>query len=184
MPQLAQHDALIVVDVQRDFCPGGVLAVPGGDEVVPVLNDWIAAAQRADIPLFFSRDWHPKNHLSFETAGGPWPPHCVQDSAGAQFHPDLAVPEAARIITKGARFDKDQNSAFDDTGLAAELRRLGVKRVWVGGLAEDVCVRATVLDGLKEGFEVHVIQAATRPVEAEKGVRAREEMRHSGAQIA
>lgn len=183
MPKLTKDDALIVVDVQRDFCPGGTLAVPGGDEVVPVLNGWIAEAQRAGIPLFFSRDWHPQNHPSFEAAGGPWPPHCLQGSEGARFHPELEVPESARVVTKGVRFDKDQNSAFDDTGLAVELRRLGVKRLWVGGLAEDVCVKATVLDGLKEGFEVHVIQAATRPVEAEKGGRAREEMRRSGAQI-
>jgi nicotinamidase/pyrazinamidase len=184
IPQMTKGDALIVVDVQRDFCSGGALAIPGGDEVVPVLNAWIAEARRRGAPVFFSRDWHPKDHVSFRTVGGPWPPHCVQDTEGARFHPGLVVPDSARVITKGVRFDKDQNSAFDDTGLAVELRRLGVKRLWVGGLAEDVCVRATVLDGLKEGFEVHLIRAATRPVDTDDGAQARDEMRQQGARFA
>jgi nicotinamidase/pyrazinamidase len=183
MKNLEKGDALIVVDVQRDFCTGGALAVPGGDEIVPVLNRWIQAAEQAGVPIFFSRDWHPKGHISFEGSGGPWPPHCLQDSEGAQFHPQLARPESARIITKGVRFDKDQNSAFDDTGLAAELKRLEVRRLWVGGLAEDVCVRATVLDGLEQGFDVHVIEEATRPVDIEERDRALEEMQRKGATI-
>ena len=162
--RLEPGDALVVIDVQRDFCAGGALAVPGGDEVVPVLNAWIAAARTADIPIVVSRDWHPRGHPSFESAGGPWPEHCVQDSRGAELHPDLEVPDRVRSVAKGVRFDKDQTSVFDDTGLEAELHRLGVRRLWMGGLALDVCVRDSVLDGLRAGFEVHVIVEATRAV--------------------
>lgn len=183
MKKLEKGDALIVVDTQRDFCSGGPLAVPEGDQVVPALNRWIEAAERADVPIYFSRDWHPKEHVSFEANGGTWPPHCVQDSEGARFHPDLRVAGSAQIVSKGVRFDKDQNSVFDDTGLAAELRRRGVKRVWLGGLAEDVCVRASVLDGLREGFEMHLIEEATRPVDDERGEKALREMRDRGAAV-
>lgn len=183
MTELKSYDALIVVDVQRDFCFGGALAVPGGDEIIPVLNLWIEAAERAAISIFLSRDWHPKEHVSFEVRGGPWPRHCVQDSRGAEFSPDLRFPESARIVSKGVRFDKDQNSVFDDTGLATELARRGVERLWIGGLAQDVCVRASVLDALKAGFAVHVIESATRPVDAEEGKIALREMRDRGAAI-
>lgn len=182
-PDFRPGDALVVVDVQRDFCAGGALAVPGGDEVVPVLNRWLEAAGAAGVPIFLSRDWHPKGHPSFAGRGGPWPEHCLQDSPGAQLHPGLSVPASARRVTKGTRFDKDQNSVFDDTGLDVELRRLGVRRLWVGGLAQDVCVRASVLDALRCGFEVCLIAEATRPVDAEAGARALAEMREAGARL-
>jgi nicotinamidase/pyrazinamidase len=174
-------DLLLVVDVQNDFCPGGALPIDGGDEVVAVLNDWIRAARDAGIGLYFSRDWHPKNHISFEESGGPWPPHCVQDTRGAQFHPDLVVPGDAVIVTKGTRFDQDQNSAFDQTGLGEWLHKQNIKRIFVGGLAQDVCVQATVLDGQREGFEMHLLQAATRPVTADGGWESLEKMRQAGA---
>jgi nicotinamidase/pyrazinamidase len=179
--RVLQHgDALIVVDVQVDFCPGGALPIERGDEVVPVLNRWIAAAFRGGIPAYASRDWHPKGHLSFTESGGQWPPHCLQDSEGARFHPDLRIADSTVIVTKGVRFDRDQYSAFDETGLAKELRARSVKRVWVGGLAQDVCVRATVLDARREGFEVIVIADATRPVTRVGGDEANEEMRRGG----
>lgn len=181
--ELHEGDALIVVDVQRDFCSGGSLAVPGGDEVVGPLNRWVEGAARAGVPIYASRDWHPRGHLSFRENGGRWPPHCVQDTPGAGFHPGLHLPPSTRVVTKGVRFDKDQNSAFDETGLAAELRRRGVGRVVVGGLAEDVCVRATVIDALREGFEAVLLLSCTRPVEAEDGERALAEMRGAGARI-
>ena len=181
--KLRAGDALLVVDVQRDFCAGGALAIAGGDEVVPVLNDWIRAAADARVPVFVSRDWHPRGHPSFAERGGPWPAHCVQDTPGAAFHPELRVPPDAVLVSKGARFDKDQSSAFDDTGLAAELERRGVRRLFVGGLAEDVCVRATVLDALDGGFEVHVLEDATRPVDRVGGANARAAMRAAGAVI-
>src|SRR5215216_6642774 len=174
-------DALIVVDVQIDFCPGGALPIDDGHAVVPVLNRWIAAAVAAHVPIYASRDWHPAGHLSFEESGGQWPAHCLQDSDGARFHPDLRLPSSAILVTKGVRFDKDQYSTFDDTGLATELRTRQVSRVWVGGLAQDVCVRATVLDARKQGLEAVVIDDATRPVTCAGGESASDEMRLAGA---
>ena len=180
---LQNGDALIVVDVQVDFCPGGALPIEHGDEVVAVLNHWIAGASEAQIPIYISRDWHPQHHLSFAESGGAWPVHCVQDSPGARFHPDLKLPTSAVVVTKGTRFDRDQYSAFDETGLTSELRKQGVRRVWVGGLAQDVCVRATVLDARREGFDAVVIADATRPVTRAGGDRANEEMRQAGARF-
>lgn len=177
---LQSGDALIIVDVQVDFCPGGALPIEDGDKVVPVLNRWIAGAVAKGIPVYASRDWHPVGHLSFNEAGGLWPPHCIQDTDGASFHPDLKLPDSAVKVTKGVRFDKDQNSAFDQTGLGEELRRRGIQRLFVGGLAEDVCVLATVLDGRKEGFEVMLILDATRPVTAQDGKKARSTMQEAG----
>lgn len=180
-PMLCGNDALIIVDVQRDFCPGGALPIEEGHKVVPVLNRWIAAAVARRAAIYISRDWHPVNHISFKSQGGPWPPHCIQDSDGARFHPDLRVPESAIKVTKGVRFDQDQNSVFDQTGLAFQLRRDGIRRLFIGGLAEDVCVLATVLDGCKEGFEVFVISDAVRPVTSEGGEEARRRMQAAGA---
>jgi nicotinamidase/pyrazinamidase len=176
-------DALLIVDVQRDFCPDGLLAIEGGDEVVPVLNHWIANAAAASVPVIASRDWHPADHVSFALRGGKWPVHCVQDTAGATFHSDLRLPPDTVVVTKGDRSDRDQYSAFDATGLSDELRRRGIRRVWIGGLAEDVCVRATALDAAQAGFETHVIEAATRPVTREGGERARADMRDAGVEI-
>ncbi len=177
-------DALIVVDVQNDFCPGGALAVENGDAVVPVLNRWIADAEKNNLPVYASRDWHPLEHISFKENGGVWPPHCVQDTDGARFHPDLELPDRAVIVTKGVRFDQDQNSVFDQTGLAMHLQKKGIKRLWMGGLAEDVCVLASVLYARKEDFDVMVIKDATRPVEASGGEKARQKMQEAGANIA
>lgn len=176
-----QHgDALIIVDVQVDFCPGGALPIQDGDKVIPILNRWIPAAVSAGIPIYASRDWHPDGHLSFKEAGGLWPAHCIQDTEGASFHPDLKLPNSAVKVTKGVRFDKDQNSVFDETGLAEELRKRGIQRLLVGGLAEDVCVLATVLDGRREGFEVGLIADGTRPVTLEGGEKARQKMQEAG----
>lgn len=178
---LARGDALLIVDVQNDFCPGGALPIEQGDEVVPVLNTWIAAAVTAAIPVYASRDWHPRGHVSFRESGGPWPAHCLQDSPGAQFRADLRLPETAIKITKGVRFDHDQNSAFDETGLAGDLRKHGIRRLWVGGLAQDVCVLATVLDARAAGFDVMVIRDATRGVTREGCLAADDRMRGAGA---
>lgn len=183
MNELRRGDALIVVDVQNDFCPGGALPIAGGDEVIPVLNRWIDAAAARGVFVYASRDYHPIGHMSFEGAGGPWPLHCVQDTDGARFHPDLRLPAGAVVVTKGVRLDQDQNSAFDQTGLGADLRRQGVERVWVGGLAEDVCVLATAIDAHREGFEVVLIGDATRPVTESGGHDARAEMRAAGVRI-
>lgn len=179
-PALGPTDALIVVDVQNDFCPGGALPVPEGDRVVPVLNRWIEAARAGGAAVVASRDWHPPGHVSFRERGGPWPAHCVQGTPGTAFHAGLRLPADARIVTKGADLDRDEYSDFADPSLADELRKRGVRRLWVGGLAEDVCVRATVLDGLKAGFTVHLIVDATRPINARDGARAVREMRAAG----
>ncbi|MGM0507227.1 MAG: isochorismatase family protein, partial [Bacteroidota bacterium] len=132
-PDIHSTDALLLVDVQNDFCPGGALPIPDGDAVVPVLNQWIQKAKKENIPVYASRDWHPRNHLSFKKRGGDWPPHCIQDENGAAFHADLNLPEDAIIVTKGVRFDQDQYSALDQTGLADELRRRGIQRLFIGG---------------------------------------------------
>ncbi len=164
MMELKKHDALLIIDVQKDFCPGGALAIPEGDTVIAPLNIWIDKAKRSEVPVYASRDWHPREHPSFTGQSGDWPPHCLQDSEGARFHPDLHVPDHAIVITKGVRLDIDQNSAFEQTGLATHLRNAGIKRLFIGGLALDVCVWATVEDARKAGFEVCLISDATRAV--------------------
>jgi nicotinamidase/pyrazinamidase len=176
-------DALVVVDVQKDFCREGTLEISHADEIVPVLNEWIDAASTAGARIVFSRDWHPADHVSFKEQGGPWPQHCVQGSDGARFHPQLHVPTAAQVVSKGTKHMKDSYSAFDSTGLAAELHSGDVQRIWIGGLAQDVCVRATALDARTAGFEVHLIAGATRPVDAQKGRQAIDEMRDAGVII-
>ncbi|HXG43915.1 MAG TPA: isochorismatase family protein [Gemmatimonadales bacterium] len=179
--ELRAGDGLLLVDVQVDFCPGGALPIPDGQRVVPVLNDWIAAAVSRGIPVYASRDWHPAGHPSFATHGGQWPPHCLQDSPGAAFHPDLRLPPDVVKVTKGTRFDQDQYSAFDQTGLHARLTWDGVKRLWVGGLAQDVCVAATVLDARSLGYQVHLIPGGSLPVTVEGGKEALRRMREAGA---
>ena len=180
---MRQGDILLIVDVQNDFCPGGALPIEGGNEVVGVLNGWIGRAVAAGCPVYASRDWHPAGHLSFAESGGPWPSHCLQDTGGAAFRSDLELPAGTVLVTKGVRFDQDQNSAFDQTGLSFWLKRQGIKRLFVGGLAEDVCVIATVLDGLREGFAVNLLIDATRPVTQEGGEVALARMAKAGAKI-
>jgi nicotinamidase/pyrazinamidase len=183
MNMLQNGDGLLIVDVQKDFCPGGALAIEEGDRILPVLNHWIQQARRVGVPVYASRDWHPQGHISFKEQGGVWPPHCIQDSDGAKFHPDLHLPDDVVKITTGVRFDQDQNSAFDQTGLTEQLKRDGVQRLFIGGLALDVCVLATVIDALKAGFDVQVIEDATRPVNENDGREALLKMKKSGAQI-
>lgn len=179
--RLQSGDALLLVDMQNDFCPGGKLAVPGGDAVVPVLNDCIQAAREQDIPVIASRDWHPVEHTSFKAQGGPWPPHCIQDTEGAEYHPDLDLPDDTVRVSKGTRFDRDAYSAFDGTGLEVWCRQHGIERLWVGGLAQDVCVLDTVKAACELGFATHVLCNATRPVDPDSGATALDEMHAAGA---
>jgi len=181
LESLRSGDALLIIDVQNDFCPGGTLPVADGDAVIPVLNLWIAAAREEGVPVYASRDWHPDGHLSFTESGGDWPAHCIQDTEGAAFHPLLDLPKDAIKITKGVRFDKDQFSAFDETGLANRLRDNGITRLWIGGLAQNACVEATVLDGCAAGFEIHVIEDATRPISPDGGETAKRRMQNADA---
>jgi len=182
-------DALIVVDVQNDFCPGGSLPAPEGDAVVPVLNEYMTRAADAGIPIFASRDWHPEQTRHFAAAGGPWPPHCVQGTPGAEFHPALRLPPGTVVISKGMSAEDQGYSAFeavlpDGQPLADALHARAVEHVYVGGLATDYCVRATVLDALKSGFATSVLIDASRPVnvQPDDGERALNEMLAAGAE--
>jgi nicotinamidase/pyrazinamidase len=165
---LGKTTALIVVDAQLDFCPGGALAVPEGDKVVPVLNEYIKAFAAAHAPIIFTRDWHPSDHSSFKSQGGPWPPHCVQNTEGAKFHPSLLVPQGAEIVSKADKKD-EAYSFLQGTNLAENLHSRGIKTLFVGGLATDYCVKETILDGLREGFEVYHLDDASRGVNVNPG---------------
>lgn len=182
--------ALLIVDVQNDFCPGGALPVPEGDQVVPVLNRAIERFQRAGALIIASRDWHPEKSTHFAAYGGQWPVHCVQNTEGAVFHPDLRLPDDAIIVSKGMGENEDAYSAFDarteeGTPLEDLLRAKGVQRLVVGGLATDYCVRASVLGALERGFEVLVLQDAVRGVDVQPGdsEKAIAEMQSKGAKL-
>jgi nicotinamidase/pyrazinamidase len=178
------QQALIVVDVQNDFCPGGALAVAHGDEVVEPLNKQIDEFLERGAPVYKSRDWHPATTKHFEAYGGTWPVHCVQNTKGAEFHPALRDDPRITVVSKGLG-DTDCYSAFDETDLVSQLREQGVEEVVVGGLATDYCVKNTVLDALKHGFKVKLLENATRAVDLQPGDgdRAIEEMRAAGAEI-
>jgi nicotinamidase/pyrazinamidase len=186
---LDSPDALIVVNVQNDFCSGGRLAVEGADTAMLALYHWIELAVKSGTMVVASRCWHPPRqvsyHASYKERGGTWPQHCFTDSRGADFYSDLELSEEAVIVSKGASLSKDSYSAFDNTGLGERLRRVGVRGVWIGGLAQDGCVRASILDALAENFETYLIQNATRPanLKPDDGKRATEEMLKSGAQL-
>jgi nicotinamidase/pyrazinamidase len=181
--KLRPGDALILVDVQLDFLPGGRLAVPQGDAVVPALNRYIAVFRGLTFPVVATRDWHPADHCSFAAQGGPWPPHCVAGTDGARFAPLLDLPCEARIVSKATAYDKDAYSGFEGTDLDDWLERAGVSRVFVGGLATDYCVLNTVRDALRLGYETFVLTDAVRAVDVQPGdgERALAEMRALGA---
>lgn len=179
--------ALLIVDVQNDFCPGGSLAVPGGDAVVPVLNAYIRLFRTIGLPIFASRDWHPAVTSHFKEHGGSWPVHCVQGSNGAQFHPDLALPDDIVVISKGMDPARNDYSAFQgtaDTGtpFAAILAARGIRHLYVGGLATDYCVKETALEGIRRGLSVTVLLDASRGVDLTPGdsERAVQEMMRAG----
>ena len=177
--------ALVIVDVQNDFCPGGSLAVAHGDEVVAPLNQLTSEFLSRGEPVFKTRDWHPAKTKHFAIYGGTWPVHCVQDTHGAEFHPDLSDDPRVTIISKGMDERFDGYSGFDGTNLAQLLREEDVNEVWVGGLATDYCVKHTVIDALHEGFEVKALADAMRAVNVNPGdgAKAVEEMRTAGAEI-
>lgn len=178
-------DALIVVDVQRDFCPGGALAVRDGDAVVPAINRILPQFQHR----FFTRDWHPQNHCSFSPnprfADQSWPMHCVRESEGAAFPSQLIVPSDAVVVDKGTHPEREAYSGFEDTDLAELLRRRGIQRIFVCGLATDYCVKATALDGLKNGLQVIVVEDACRGVDVPPGTVAQaiEAMQRAGIEF-
>ncbi len=180
---ITNSDALLITDIQRDFLPGGALPVADGDEIIPVLNEYARRFEDAKAHVFASRDWHPPNHMSFKTQGGPWPPHCIQDTLGAKFSPDLKLPEGIVVISKATNPEHESYSVFDGTSFAHELEMCEVKRLFIGGLATDYCVVNTVLDARKLGYETIVLMDATlginvEPDDAKKAVEA---MQNAGA---
>jgi len=177
--------ALIIVDVQNDFCPGGSLAVAHGEEVVAPLNKLMKEFLDRGEPVFKTRDWHPEKTKHFQIYGGTWPVHCVQNTKGAEFHPDLLDDPRVTIVSKGFDESADGYSGFDGTRLAETLREEDVKEVWIGGLATDYCVKETVLDARREGFKVKALADAMRPVNLnpEDGEKAVAEMSAAGAEI-
>jgi nicotinamidase/pyrazinamidase len=180
--------ALLLVDVQNDFCPGGALAVPEGDRVVPLLSRAAARFSALGLPVYASRDWHPADSTHFKTHGGLWPVHCVQGTPGARLHPDLALPSSTMIVTTGSSRTDEGYSAME--GIVAggqtmleDLAARGVTHLYVGGLATDYCVKHSVLDALAQGIRVTVLEDAIRAVNVNPGdgERAIEEMRAAGA---
>jgi nicotinamidase/pyrazinamidase len=176
------------VDVQNDFCPGGALAVPEGDTIIPKVNRTVALFRRRGLPVLFTRDWHPRETKHFKEFGGAWPPHCIQGTKGARFHPQLVVPKGATILSKGMDPEQDSYSGFQATtnqgrDLESALRELGSDEIFIAGLATDYCVRATTLDATRRGFRVRVLRDAVRGVDVKPGdsEAALREMRAQGA---
>jgi len=180
---LHPDDALFITDVQRDFLPGGSLAVEHGEEVVPVLNEYIDLVRAAGLPVYACRDWHPRDHCSFRTRGGQWPEHCVAGTTGAAFAGGLRLPHDTVIVSKATTADAEAYSAFSGTDLAQRLRDAGIKRLLVGGLTTDYCVLNTVLDALQAGFDVLLLEDAIRAVDVDAGdgEQARLSMHDAGA---
>jgi len=180
---LNQGDALLIVDVQNDFLPGGALGVPEGDAVVAPLNARIARFTNAGLPVIATRDWHPVDHCSFQPQGGPWPSHCVAETTGAQFATALQLPPDATIVSKATRSDTDAYSGFAGTNLHAFLQAAGVRRLFVGGLATDYCVLNSVLDARRLGYDVLLLTDAMRAVnvQPDDGERAMAQMLAAGA---
>jgi nicotinamidase/pyrazinamidase len=174
-------EALVIVDFQNDFTPGGALAVPDGDRIAERVNQ-LAADPRFELVLA-TRDWHPPEHGSFEQHGGPWPVHCVQDTEGAELHPALDGERVHVVIDKGQNPDTEGYSGFDETGLEDLLRERGIDRLTIVGLATDYCVKNTALDALGHGFEVTVDTEGVRGVDVNEGdsERALQELREAGA---
>lgn len=183
--QLQPGDVLLVTDIQNDFLPGGSLGVAGGDEVVPVLNCYIDIFLKEGLPVFATRDWHPAHHSSFRERGGPWPPHCVQGTPGAEFSPALKLPPSAVIISKATDPDQDAYSSFLRTDLNSRLQEAGIRRIFIGGLTTEYCILNSTRDALKSGYEVFVLADAIRAVNVQPGdgERAVEEMKALGAKM-
>jgi nicotinamidase/pyrazinamidase len=186
VPLPDKQSVLLVGDIQVDFCPGGALGVPGGDQIIPIINRAIAFFHARQFPIIAIRDWHPSNHCSFTAQGGPWPLHCVQGSRGAQFHPDLLLPPGTVVVSKATDPKREAYSAFEGTTLEDRLRELAAEWLYITGLATDYCVRQTVLDARRLGYQAVVLEDAVRGIDATPGdsARAIEEMRAAGALIA
>lgn len=183
--ELHQGDALLVIDMQNDFLPGGTLPVAEGDRVIAPLNRYLESFQDHHLPVFASRDWHPADHRSFQAQGGPWPPHCVQGSKGAEFVGQIDFPEDVTVFSTGFFPELEGYSAFEATDLDQTLRGSGVKRLFIGGLATDYCVLRTVKEARLQGYDVWLLEDAIRAVNAapDDGAKAIDEMRAAGVHL-
>ena len=175
--------ALVIIDFQNDFCPGGALAVPHGDEIAPRVTELLESGDFDFVAA--TRDWHPPNHNSFKAQGGRWPPHCVQGTYGAELHPSLDRSKIDVVVDAGFRPDLEGYSGFEETDLDAQLREQDIDSVTVVGLATDYCVRATALDARRAGFDVTVDRAGVRGIDVQPGdsIRALDELRAAGATV-
>ncbi|HRQ05001.1 MAG TPA: nicotinamidase [Nitrosomonas halophila] len=182
---LEHDDALIIADMQHDFLPGGSLAVPEGDAIIPLLNQYIARFEAGNLPVFATRDWHPANHCSFVQQGGIWPPHCIAHTPGADFHPALNWPPGTHVISKATAQEKEAYSGFEDTALDSLLRAHGVRRLFIAGIATEYCILQTVKDALRKGYRVFVLEDGVRAInlQPDDGAQAIQEMRQSGAHL-
>ncbi len=187
---MSRRPALLVVDVQNDFCPNGALAVPEGDRIIPRINKTIELFQRRGLPVLATRDWHPKVTRHFKEFGGAWPPHCIQGTKGARFHPDLRLPKDAVVLSKGMDPDQDSYSGFQALSpqgrdLESVIRDLGIDEIFLCGLATDYCVRATALDAVRRSIRLRVLEDAIRGVDLKPGDsrEALQEMRDAGVQF-
>jgi len=183
MESLTTHDALLVADIQNDFLPGGALGIRGGDDIVPVLLNYIDRFHSKGLPIFLTRDWHPPNHCSFRSQGGPWPPHCIAGSPGSLPPRAFETPLSAVIIYKAIDADREAYSAFQDTALGRHLKAIGVQRLFIGGLATDYCVLNTVKDARAGGYEVRLLMDGIKAVnlQPDDGPKAEQEMIRLGA---
>lgn len=180
--------ALLIVDMQNDFCPGGALGIKDGDKIIPAINKYIKIFSEKKLPVFASRDWHPKKTQHFKEFGGVWPRHCIQNSKGAEFHPKLKLPKEAILLYKGMDPEKESYSVFqaqEQNGMSFLnlLKIWGVEEIYIGGLAADYCVKFSAIDALKERFKVKLLVDAIRgvnlkPEDSESAIR---EMVGSGA---
>lgn len=184
---MSRKPALLVVDLQNDFCPGGALGVPDGDRIVSRVNRTIELFERRGLPILATRDWHPRVTKHFKEFGGAWPPHCIQGTKGARFHPDLRLPKDIVLLSKGMDPEQDSYSGFQALSpagrdLESVVRDLGIDEIFLCGLATDYCVRATALDARRRGIRVHVLEDAIKGVEVRPGdsVAAVREMRAAG----
>ncbi|HSD77898.1 MAG TPA: nicotinamidase [Solirubrobacteraceae bacterium] len=177
------REALIIVDFQNDFTAGGALAVPDGDAIAPRVHELLDSGRF--VLVVATRDWHPPDHASFAAQGGPWPPHCVAGTAGAELHPSVPRERVDVIVDVGSGREDEGYSGFEGSDLARILREHAIDRVTVVGLATDYCVRATALDALREGFAVEIDRAGVRGIDVEAGdaERALDELRAAGGHV-
>jgi nicotinamidase/pyrazinamidase len=162
--KLKDKDALIVVDLQNDFLPGGALAVPHGDQIIEPIQKLLQHFQEANLPVFATRDWHPRNHCSFQEQGGPWPPHCIAGTWGAEFPKSFRLPPNAVVFSKATTPQKDAYSGFDGTELPSLLKSQNITHVFICGLATEYCVLNTVRDAKKHGLEVYLVIPAIHAI--------------------